>query len=305
MCTWVKNMPRRYKNLAGTRSGKLTVLNDTKKENGYRFWKCLCDCGNSLYINSRSLVGKIRTQTCGCFYRTRLLGKKFDEWEVLSCSGNDKFGHIMYECRCSCGTISSITADNLERKMSRSCGCKMVEFAGDVFEERYGVRSIFGTPRFVEKAKKTIMEKYGVEHATQNADVQAKMRATNIKRYGVPYTSQCPEIARKIAQGVRANVFHLKHWLSNEDISCQGSYEKAVVEYLNRDKIDYLWQVQTFTMPSGKTYRPDLYLVEDDKWVEIKGYFWGDALYKWNWFKSEYPESELWNKEVLKERGII
>ena len=58
-------------------------------------------------------------------------------------------------------------------------------------------------------------------------------------------------------------------------------------------------------MPDGRTYRPDLYLPAEDKWIEIKGYFRADAEEKWNWFHKEYPNSELWNDEKLRKMKII
>jgi hypothetical protein len=54
-----------------------------------------------------------------------------------------------------------------------------------------------------------------------------------------------------------------------------------------------------------KTYRPDLYLAEQDKWVEIKGFFRKDAQDKWDWFHSSYANSELWNKPKLIELEIL
>jgi hypothetical protein len=58
-------------------------------------------------------------------------------------------------------------------------------------------------------------------------------------------------------------------------------------------------------MPDGRTYRPDLYLTKERKWIEIKGYFYDDAEEKWNWFHETYPNSELWNEKKLKEMRIL
>jgi hypothetical protein len=131
-----------------------------------------------------------------------------------------------------------------------------------------------------------------------------RRRQTNIEKYGVPYPQQVKEISLRGAQ-TKNQIVTLKHWLSAEDIKCRGSYEIAVVNHLNRNKIDYLWQPQTFLMPNGRTYTPDLYIAEKDLWVEIKGYFWGDAKEKWSWFQSEYENSELWDRRRLKEKGIF
>lgn len=136
------------------------------------------------------------------------------------------------------------------------------------------------------------------------AGIMEKKIATSIARYGYSFPMQNKEISLKSAKF--SNKCTIKvHWKTNEELVCQASYEPKVVDYLNNNKIDYLWQPQVFKMPNGRTYRPDLFLVESNTWVEIKGYFRKDALEKWDWFQSEYPNSELWNEKRLKEMGIL
>ena len=87
----------------------------------------------------------------------------------------------------------------------------------------------------------------------------------------------------------------------NKDLVCQGSWEKAVVEYFNKNKINFRWQPRSFLMPNGRKYYPDCYLFSTKKWIEIKGYFRKDAREKWEWFHKEKPNSELWNFKKLKD----
>jgi len=107
------------------------------------------------------------------------------------------------------------------------------------------------------------------------------------------------------------NSYILYHWKTGEEIVCIASYEKAVVESLNNKKENYLWQPETFDTPfktkmgRTSTYRPDLYLPDLDKWVEIKGLFRGNAKNKWEWFHEEHPNSELWDAKKLKKMGIL
>lgn len=102
-----------------------------------------------------------------------------------------------------------------------------------------------------------------------------------------------------------------KHWQTGEDLVCVASFEAAVVNWLNINKIPFEWQKHTFTTPiktlSGKysTYTPDLYLPDKNLWVEIKGWMRKDADDKWSWFSSRFPNSELWTEEVIKSKGII
>lgn len=56
--------------LTGRKFGRLTVLEDTGKRNkkGSIFWKCKCDCGNTLNVDSSSLIQK-NTKSCGCLWK--------------------------------------------------------------------------------------------------------------------------------------------------------------------------------------------------------------------------------------------
>lgn len=130
-----------------------------------------------------------------------------------------------------------------------------------------------------------------------------KMEQTLERKYGVRHNMQIPEIALKAAQSQNNSSIYF-HWNTGKKIVCVGSFESSVIEYLNKNQIDYNFQPQTFLMPSGKTYTPDLYLNEQNLWVEVKGRFIGDAREKWDWFRSEYPNSELWDKEKLKQLGL-
>jgi hypothetical protein len=155
-----------------------------------------------------------------------------------------------------------------------------------------------------EKLKKTLLAKYGVENLFASKEIQTKIKNTNIKKYGVRYAMQNRRIATKSARGM-TNSYILSHWKTNEELVCVGSYEKKTVEQLNKNQIHYQWQPRIFQMSDGKTYRPDLFLTDEDKWIEIKGYFRKDAQEKWEWFHKEHPNSELWDKEKLKELQIL
>ena len=148
-----------------------------------------------------------------------------------------------------------------------------------------------------------------------------KREKTNIQRYGVPFAMQNRELALKSARKSRF-VTILKHWKTNEEIVCSASYEPAAVNYLNNNKIEYLWQPKSFKIPSDilktekemkqSTYSPDIYLINENKWIEIKGAWRGRLIngtpiskIKWLWFHKEYPNSELWNYDYLKNKGIL
>lgn len=56
-------------NLTGMTFGKLTVLDDIKRQGKYLYWLCQCECGKQKYIRSDHIrYGKI--VSCGCFEKT-------------------------------------------------------------------------------------------------------------------------------------------------------------------------------------------------------------------------------------------
>lgn len=127
---------------------------------------------------------------------------------------------------------------------------------------------------------------------------------TNMKRHGVKYPTQNRNIALKVARKSNNSYIEL-HWKTGEELVCQARWELKVVQWLNDNKIDFLWQPKTFEMPNGNTYRPDAYLVDDDLWIEVKGYMRPKSKPKWEWFHKEYPNSELWDKDKLKSLNIL
>jgi hypothetical protein len=115
----------------------------------------------------------------------------------------------------------------------------------------------------------------------------------------------CPECGRLNAAKKMNKSAVLYHWRTGEELICVGSYEVKTVEYFNKNKIYFQWQSETFTLPNKKTYRPDAFLIQENKWIEIKGYFRNDAKEKWGWFHSNHPNSELWDQKKLEEMGIL
>lgn len=154
------------------------------------------------------------------------------------------------------------------------------------------------------KRQETCLEKYGVSHVSKMSEIKIKKIATCLNNYGTSNPQQNSTIALKTAKS--SNRTEIKrHWKTNEELVCQGSYESKTVDFLNKNKTEFEWQPRTFNLTSEKTYRPDLFLIKEGKWVEIKGWMRKDAQEKWDQFQTMVAKSELWNKHKLKEIGIL
>lgn len=177
-------------------------------------------------------------------------------------------------------------------------------------KEKYGDKYFFRTKEFRNKSERTCMKKYGVKYGIQSDEIKEKSKKTCLKKYGVDHPSKDPNIALKMARNSNRSIV-MRHWKTNGEIICIGSYEVKVIEYLNKNKVNFLWQpkifITPFKTPTGRnsSYRPDIYLLEDNKWIEIKGYKRPKNMKKWNWFHKEYPKSELWDKNALKRLNIL
>lgn len=171
-------------------------------------------------------------------------------------------------------------------------------------QKKYGTFHPLQNKEIREKADLTNLQKFGVKNVSSNKDIQEKKKNTTLKNFGCEYPSQNQDIGLRTAKA--SNITTLKtHWKTAEKLVCQASYEAKAVDYLNTNKINFIWQPETFKMPNGKTYRPDLFLVDTQTWVEIKGYMRPKNKEKWDWFKTQFPTAELWDKAFLKKINVL
>lgn len=123
------------KDLTGQRFGHLTVLEKTDRtEQKYRVWRCRCDCGQEIFVNTKRLKNGTVTD-CGCIPRSSarrgsiaedLTGRVFGHLTVLGRAEN-KYGRTCWLCRCDCGNEKAVTARDLKAGKVKSCGCRSHE----------------------------------------------------------------------------------------------------------------------------------------------------------------------------------
>lgn len=127
-----------------------------------------------------------------------------------------------------------------------------------------------------------------------------RQEATFLKKYNTKYPLQNEEIFKKVIKSRWKRVV-LKHWKTNKDLICISSYEHAIVSYLNRNQINFDWQIKQ-KLSNGMIYFVDLYLQDSNTFVEIKGYFFNDRnKLKWELFHKDVPNSEIWFLDKISE----
>lgn len=94
---------RKFKDLTGMRFRKLTVLEYTNKRNLNRniLWRCLCDCGNEIYV-ATSCLNSGHTKSCGCeknnFVEMGKIGGKFGKHHLSRTRLYKCYNHMINRC---------------------------------------------------------------------------------------------------------------------------------------------------------------------------------------------------------------
>lgn len=106
-----------------------------------RYYRCICDCGNTTEVSSRELNAKLPTKSCGCARTTAnknktqdLTGQKF---ERLTAKYRDSEDKRKWVCNCECGTETLVLHAHLKNGNTTSCGCKRTESCSKLLTEKH------------------------------------------------------------------------------------------------------------------------------------------------------------------------
>ena len=129
--------------ITGQVFGKLTVIECAGKLDGRRyFWKCQCECGNTV-IKEGSSLRSGNTKSCGCgrydgfkkYNKQQSVeslianGTRFGKLKVLKPIGykpqydGASKNRMWYQCQCDCGNICEVSGNQLKNNSKKSCGC--------------------------------------------------------------------------------------------------------------------------------------------------------------------------------------
>ena len=89
-------------------------------------------------------------------------------------------------------------------------------------------------------------------------------------------------------------------------IYLRSTWELAYAEYLDSIGELYLYELRGFKLNDGSSYYPDFYLINENKFIEIKGWMSLKAQNKINLFKKDYPNIlfEIFYRDDLKKLGL-
>lgn len=142
--------------------------------------------------------------------------------------------------------------------------------------------------------------------------------------YGKKHTEESLEkmkIAsrRNVRKGEASNFYGKtpKHgrgsWYECKDGSkvwMRSSWEVKLATYLDIKGVEWLYEIKKFPITylnTSGTYTPDFYLIKENKYIEVKGWWRDDAKVKFESFQEQYPDIkiELYDKVKLKEIKVL
>lgn len=132
----------------GYRVGRLTVLSSTSlRKNGYTVWRCVCDCGGEILLDTRCLQrGTVRD--CGCETAVKpgqkdLTGLRFGKLVCIEPTGQrGSGGGTVWRCRCDCGNECLAVSTQLTHGYKKSCGCLGHPSLKNFVGKRFGMLTV-------------------------------------------------------------------------------------------------------------------------------------------------------------------
>jgi hypothetical protein len=145
--------------LTGQRFERLAVTGPHKRTKNGTLWRCLCDCGETRWVNSSALKSGA-TKSCGCLQKQvvaqrglkPMAGKRFGKLVVLD--SNRKIKRLVeWECLCDCGERCWKSGQLLRNGSAKSCGCVPRNTSQPIIDltgKRFGRWEVIG-PREIRK----------------------------------------------------------------------------------------------------------------------------------------------------------
>ena len=304
-------------NLLHQAYGKLKVISYGglgKQKYPRPMWLCECKCGvTKLYAQNHLRSGVYKH--CGCENKQLkplkdLTGHRFGRWVVLGYAGKSR-----YKCRCDCGVGKIVRNRWLQNGDSQSCGCFAKEMTSqlatkDLTGKRFG--RLLVTKKLAPRKWRNYWWKCLCDCGSVVEVVGGQLTRGKKNSCGciTKELNRSMSLEERWRRSVKASLTHrknsavLKHWKTKVNVPCNGGYETAVIEYLNKNCIDYTWQIP-FSLSNGRIYICDLFLKSENKYVEIKGYARDVFKKKWELFQVVHQNSEIWSKVELKAKGIL
>lgn len=267
----------------GYRVGKLTVAAATgQRKNGYTVWRCRCECGGEIMLDTRCLQRRTVTD-CGCVSRVKpgrrdIAGMRFGKLTAIEPTGQTIRGSAVWRCRCDCGGEVFAPLHQLTAGYRKSCGCLSHPARKNYVGKRFGRLTVTAYA-----GKRDGMHRWKCVCDCGNETVvgQTLLQTGKTKSCGCLQSEVCRDNL-KLIDGTSVTILETTR---NRLIASNTSGHPGV--YLNRRNGKWAAQI-TF---KGKTYYLGAYA---DKGEAIQARERGEALHDGflEWYYANHPRAE-------------
>lgn len=275
----------------GYRVGMLTVVEATgERKNGYTVWRCRCDCGGEMLLDTRYLKRET-VKDCGCQGRLKpgqkdLTGMRFGRLVAVEPTDQrGKSGGTIWKCKCDCGNEALAISTQLTQGYKKSCGCWSHPPLKDYVGKRFAQLTV------VEYAGKTGgMHRWKCRCDCGNEAIigQSNLQSGKATSCGCLVGAMMKEKLQLIeGTSIRLLTSTRKRLLSTNKSGCTGVYQRK----------DGKWTAQiTF---KGKTYYLGSYAEKSDA---IRARKRGEEMYDEfiRWYYIEHLGLEKIPEEIQK-----
>lgn len=127
-----------------------------------------------------------------------------------------------------------------------------------------------------------------------STNITRKFRSDRVKRDKNPFykwPEKKPFISKSSRTGIQG--YYLRK--NGEYVWLRSTWEYIYAKWLDEKNIEWEYEIKTYKLSNGESYRPDFFIVENDEnyIVEIKGSKYYDRSYKIELFKQEYKNIKI------------
>ncbi len=216
---------QKYRELSGLRFYRLTVIKrDSEPGAKHVQWLCRCDCGSYVKAQASNLTSG-KHKSCGCLIAELtshnfkdLRGTRFSRLVVVRRVDRPRGQRTRWLCRCDCGGLCEVDADNLTAGRQKSCGCLGKEMRLAHIEAR---RTSDAEKRRVRQAAQKRYNSSEKGRAAQKRYMGTHREAAHerAKKWG----QENPEVRRSSVRNRRAKIKSIGGSHTSDDVKRLGS----------------------------------------------------------------------------------
>ncbi len=205
--------------------------------------------------------------------KTDKVGQTYGNATILRHAEEKSIKRVYWEAECSCGKRFFISNSNLVHSNNKnkyiSCGCKQglnswKNTREDITNKRFNFLTVIEVlPN--ENSESMVMCKCDCGNI-------GKYRANAVKR-GNTKSCGCwkrEQSSRSGSRNAAKNSKSGKRWFY-KNIYFRSFVELLYAYHLHLSGIDFLYEPEVFTLKKSLRYKPDFYLINDNRYVEVKG----------------------------------